>query len=146
MKASVKALALAMLVALVAVGCSKVEKILPKKDGKWKMESAKYDWYMNGTLDSTWTEMGTDSSDIWEFLKDGAGNIISTDTTLPFTWSVNDDNDAVTICQSFSGISFCVTQEVLESSKNEQVWFYSDKEAGDSTWTETTGTMVRVEN
>ncbi|MFN8397193.1 MAG: hypothetical protein U0176_21395 [Bacteroidia bacterium] len=144
MKASVKALALAMLVALVAVGCSKVEKILPKKDGMWKQTSAKYDWYNNSTLDSSWTETAGDSADVWEFLKDGVGNIISTDTTMAFTWSVNDDNDAVTICQSFSGLSFCVTMDVLESEKNKQVWFYSDKETGDSTWTETTSTMERV--
>lgn len=145
MKASVKALALAMLVALVAVGCSKVEKILPKKDGKWKQTSAKYDWYNNNTLDSSWTETATDSADVWEFLKDGVGNIISTDTTTAFTWSVNDDNDVVTICQSFSGLSFCVAMDVLESEKNKQVWFFSDKETGDSTWTETTSTMERVD-
>lgn len=145
MKSSVKALLLATLVAFVAVGCSKVEKILPKKDGKWKQTSAKYEYYVNGTLDSTWTETATDSADVWEFLKDGMGNIISTDTTLPFTWSVNDDNDKVTICFDFLGLQICSTSEVLESSKNKQVWFSTDEEAGDSMWTETTGTMERVD-
>lgn len=146
MKTSVKAFAIAALMAIVAVGCSKIEKILPKKDGKWKGESVEVKEYVSNTLDSTYTEIPNDSDGVWEFLKDGEGNIILPDTTMPFTWTVNDDNDEVTICQSFGSAQICFTQTVLESEKNRQVWFFTSKETGDTNWTEQTTTMVRVDD
>jgi len=145
MKSFIKVFAVTLMLAVVAVSCGKVEKILPKKDGKWKTTSTSTAIYMNSVLDTTVVTLSNDSSDVMEFLKDGVGNVISTDTTTSFTWSVNDNNDEITICQTFLSVQLCVTSTILESSKNEMTWFYTDKVTGDTNWSESTSINTRVE-
>lgn len=138
-----KVLALTALMAIVIVGCSKVEKILPKKDGTWKTTSSVSRVYVNSALDTTITQT-TGFDETVTFEKDGIGSITDPDTTIAFTWTVNDNQDEVTMCFDFGGISLCQTSTVLESEKDKQVWMTSDKASGDVDWTETDATMERV--
>lgn len=145
MKNSFKAILAVLMVATLTVGCSNVEKILPKKDGKWKIVSVKYEEYVNNTLDSTAIEPGV--GEFYEFVKDGTGTFTDPDTSYAFEWSVNDDKDEVTMCVDFfgGGTQFCFTNTVLTSEKNNQTWFYSDKVSGDVNWIDQTVELERVE-
>lgn len=137
---SISALAL---VCIIAVSCGKVEKILPKKDGTWKSTSTTYRDFVNNTLDSTYTD--TEASTM-VFEKDGTGYSYTTnvDSTDAFTWTVNDDNDIVTICQDFLGASFCVAFDVIESSKDSQTWMTTFQSGTAGTYTESEATFTRV--
>jgi hypothetical protein len=133
------------MVAVAAVGCKKVEKILPKKDGTWKATSITYYEYENSSLDTTYTE--TNNPEIYTFEKDGTGTISDGTDTANTTWEVNDDNDVIKLCAAFPGSSiyFCTDYDILESDKDRQVWRGSDKETGDTFWTETEATLERVD-
>lgn len=122
MKSSLKSFAVIALVALVAVACNKVEKILPKKDGLWVGTSQTVVSYVNDSLTSTETE--TDSLGQMFFDKEGTGYSadFQGNNKVDFTWSVNDDNDAITITDT-SGTP--ITFDILESSSKAQKWFTS---------------------
>jgi hypothetical protein len=122
MKVSIKAFAILAIMAIVAVGCGKVEKILPKKDGLWVGTSAHVVSYLNDTLFSDTTL--TDSLGEIFFDKDGTGYTADNGgaNQSPFTWSVNDDNDQLTIVDS-SGTA--TTSDILEVEKNEMTLFSS---------------------
>lgn len=139
---SFKTLALSAIIAIVAVGCNKVEKILPKKDGTWRAVSITDAQYVNNTLDTTYVD--NNPGETYTFVKDGTGSMTDTDTTIAFSWTVNDDNDQITLCVDFLGVQFCQPMDVLESSKDAQTWFYSDKAAGDTDWYESTMELERV--
>jgi hypothetical protein len=142
---SLKGIALIALTAMVAVGCNKIEKILPKKDGEWKVTEITFREYTNGGLDTTYIE--SNSGEIYTFEKDGTGELRDGTDVYDLTWEVNDDNDVVKICVAFFGPSvfICFDNTVLESEKNRQVWTNTDKETGDTTWTESDVTLERVE-
>ena len=108
------------LIAVVAVGCGKVEKVLPKKDGTWKTTKQEQRDYENDVLQSTTTAITTTK---FTFQDDGTGSYVDDGTTSAFTWSVNDDNDKITVCEEFGGISFCFTYDVIESKGSSQVWY-----------------------
>jgi hypothetical protein len=133
------------MVVIASVGCNKVEKILPKKDGEWKATEIIYRDYTNGSLDTTYFE--TDLSEIYTFEKDGTGSITDGTDTADLTWEVNDEGDEIRLCVAFSGSSvfFCFDNTILESEKDRQVWLGTDKETGDTTWTENEVTLERVE-
>lgn len=117
-----KTLMMVAVIGIVAVGCGKVEKILPKKDGLWVGVSSKIDSYVNDSL--TGTETQTDSLGEMFFAKDGTG--YSADYTgdqTPITWTVNDDNDQITIADSAGANG--VTYDILESSSKAMTWFTS---------------------
>jgi hypothetical protein len=107
------------LVALIAVGCGKVEKILPRKDGLWKVTSETVTEFVNGVQDTTYTD--TDSLSIVMFADDGTGYSTDFDgkNKLPFEWSVNSDNDQITITDS---TTIPLVFDVLESSNKEMTW------------------------
>lgn len=140
---SVKSFAIVALVAIVAVACGKVEKILPKKDGLWQATSQTVASYTNDSLTSTVTQ--TDSLGQSYFDKEGTG--YSTDfqgnNKTTFTWAVNDDNDVITITDT-SG--FAMAYDILESSNKAQKWFgtISVTVGTDVYKTEITGEMERV--
>lgn len=115
----VKLFSLAIVMVVAVSSCNKVEKILPKQDGTWTIKSQVSREYESDSLVSTDTE--TNVGTIF-FDKEGTGTFTDADTTTAFTWSVNDDGDVVTICQSFAGINFCIDNTVVESSKDAQSW------------------------
>ncbi len=139
-----KVLTLTVLLAIVAVGCSKVEKILPKKEGTWKTTSSVSRVYVNSALDTTITTT-SGLVDTYKFEKDGIGTYTDADTSVAFTWAVNDDQDEVTMCFDFAGLQICSKSTVLESEKDKQVWTSTDKVDGDVDWTETDATLERVD-
>ena len=122
MKSSIKAFAIVAVLAIVAVGCGKVEKILPKKDGLWVGVSAHVVSYLNDTLFSDTTL--TDSLGEMYFAKDGTGYSAETGgaNKVDFTWSVNDDNDVLTITDTSGTASM---SDILEVDKNEMTLFSS---------------------
>lgn len=121
---SVKSIVLVALVALVAVACGKVEKILPKKDGMWVGVSSHVVSYQDDSLTSDITQ--TDSLGSMYFDKEGTGYSLNfgSATQYPFTWSVNDDNDKLTITSTDSGAVASV-MDILESSNKEMTLFSS---------------------
>jgi hypothetical protein len=116
---STKLFAVVALVALIAVGCGNVEKILPKKDGLWVGKSQTVTVFANGVQDTSYTE--TDSLGQMMFEKDGGGYSAdyAGNNKVNFTWSVNADNDQVTVTDT-SGVP--IVFDVLESSGKEQTW------------------------
>ena len=103
---SLKVLALTALIAIAAVGCSKTEKILVKQDGTWKTTSTTTRYYNSTTLDSTITQT-TGFNETYKFEKDGVGSITDADTTINFTWSMNDDQSEISMCYDFLGLQIC---------------------------------------
>ena len=108
-----------MILAVVAVAmmsCNKVEKILPKKDGIWKVTQMTQTDYKNGTQTSTETQ--TDSLPTYTFNKDGSGSYTDGVDSGTFEWSVNSDNDKITLTEQ----GFGITMDVVESKKKTQKW------------------------
>lgn len=141
---SPKVIAAILILGAFVAACGKVEKILPKKDGTWKIAQIDYREYSTAGLDSSYTDLT--SSESYEFDKDGTGTVTDGSDIVAFTWSVSNDGDEISICYDIlGGIFFCVKNEVLESEKNRQVWTNTDKEDGDSTWTESDVTLERVD-
>jgi hypothetical protein len=108
------------LIAVVAVGCGKAEKILPKKGGTWKVTKQEQRDYQNDVLQTTTSAITTTD---FTFQDDGTGTYVDGGETSAFTWTVNDDNDKITICEVFGGISFCFTYDIIESKSNNQIWY-----------------------
>jgi hypothetical protein len=120
---SFKIFAFAAMLAVIAVGCNKVEKILPKKDGKWAGTSQTVAVYWDGTLLTTDTQ--TDSLGTITFEKDGRGTAYdyNGDVASTFAWEVNADNDKITINDDSTTTD--MTYDIQESSKDAQKWFGS---------------------
>ena len=139
---SFKFLAIVAIMAIVAVGCGKVEKILPKKDGRWAGKSADVKVYFDDVL--TFSEVTTDSLGESIFEKDGTGTMIDAEGgESAFTWSVNDENDVITITDTSNTP---MAYDILESEKDLQTWFYTATEdfLGTAIKTEITMVMERV--
>jgi|GEM_PF-2155024 hypothetical protein len=115
-----KSLFLVAVLGIVAVGCGKVENILPKKDGLWVGVSSTTESYVNDSLVST--EVQTDSLGQLFFAKDGTGYSTDTDGSnrTDFTWSVNEENDQITLTDT-SGVP--LVYDILESSNSAMTWF-----------------------
>lgn len=124
MKFSIKAFLAIAVMGIVAVSCGKVEKILPKKDGLWNQDSFRMVGYLNDSLLSDTTV--TDSLGVIYFNEDGTGYTQDEGSTSQsaFTWSVNDDNDVLTITDSDSG-SVPMPMDILESSSKAMTLFNS---------------------
>ncbi|MBK9451296.1 MAG: hypothetical protein IPN95_18185 [Bacteroidetes bacterium] len=146
MKSFIKVFAVTLMLAVVAVSCGKVEKILPKKDGMWVGTSQTVVTYVDDSLVSTETD--TDSLGKMFFDKEGTGYSVDFQDSnrTDFTWSVNDDNDVITITGTDSG-SVAMPYDILESSSKEQKWFgtLSFDIFGIVTKIEITSTMERAE-
>ena len=112
------------LVALMAVACGKVEKILPKGTGMWKISSSREVSYMNDSLLSDVTR--TDSLGQIFFGDDGTGYSTEFGSTTKdnFTWTVNSDNDVLTILPSDTG-AIAMPADILESSSKQMTIFFS---------------------
>ena len=122
MKTTVRVFAIVALLAAVVVGCGKVEKILPKKDGLWTTTSVHALTYLNDTLISDTTL--TDSLGETYFAKDGTGYTADNGgaNQSPITWSVNDDNNVLTITDSSGTV---INADILEVEKNKMTLFTS---------------------
>lgn len=121
---SLKAFAIIALVAIVAVGCGKVEKILPKGTGLWQVSSSRTVSFINNVQTSDETQ--TDSLGQIYFDKSGSGYSTDFGSTSKdnFTWVVNSDNDVLTITTSDS-IPFVFAADILESSSKQMTIFIS---------------------
>lgn len=133
---------LVLSLAMLAVGCNKVEKILPKKDGLWNVTNLTSKTYFNNALISTQSDNNPGMT--YEFNKDETGTYKDATDTQNFTWSVNADNDVLTICQEVNSITICLDLDIIESSKDAQEWHFTDQQSGSSAWQESELTLERV--
>jgi hypothetical protein len=122
---TLKACCLLLLLAMVVVGCGKVENILPSKEGTWTSTSSVYRYYVNSALDSTFTDTDTYT---FNFQKGGALTLTDVSGPHTLTWSVNPGGDIVTLCSNTIGSQDCEQYVVKSSSKDSQSW--SSKTAG----------------
>ena len=122
---SLKAFAIIALVAIVAVGCGKVEKILPKGTGLWQISSSRNVSYLNNAL--VYDQTDTDSLGQVYFDKEGTGysTEFGSTTKETFTWTVNSDNDVLTITTNDS-IPYVSNADILESSSKQMTIFISE--------------------
>lgn len=101
---------------LIVAGCSKADKILPKKEGLWNISSITYSNYSNNTLDTSYTdsEVGT-----LQFEEGSDGTITNSNgEESPFTWTYTEGPERIAMCyQLFSGI-WCVAYEITKSTNN----------------------------
>lgn len=134
---------LSLSLAMMAVGCNKVERILPKKDGLWKATSSTDRYYLSNTL--FFEETLTGDGITYQFEKDGTGIQKEDSTTINFTWEVNDDNDVLRYCEQDGSLLICYSIDILESSKDKQKWFFSSKQDGITDWQESEVTLERVQ-
>ena len=113
-----KVFALALVTAFALYSCSNVEKILPKKDGRWNVTSQTDEEYVDGVLITTTST--TDSLPTWQFNSDGTGEVFEFGGASAGTinWVYDDNNETVTITQDGIGLAF----SVIESSKDAQTW------------------------
>jgi hypothetical protein len=119
---NLKALLVVAVVAVAMVGCTKLEKVLPKGDGVWKTTSEVTVEYVNNVVDTTYSTPASELS-TYTFNSDGTGSVAYDGQTDNFTWSANSDGDQITLVPE--GTSLAVAIEVLESSAKAQKWFYS---------------------
>lgn len=116
MKTTIKSLAFFLILFVAFSACSKLDKVLVKKDGVWNIASQKTtSTDGNGTvlLDNTEANTGT-----LTFNDNGTG--VTTDNnnqTEPFTWSYSDSNEQITITDDDGDTTIW---DVLETSKKEQ--------------------------
>lgn len=106
-------------IALVAFGCNKEERILFRQDGDWKTTKETQQWYYQGILVQTDTDIHTTEI---TFKKDGGGTAIVDGSTEVITWSINDEGDEMRLCTVDGGFSFCNDITLVESTKDKQVW------------------------
>lgn len=110
-----KAMALAAFVAIALTACNNVEKILPKKDGRWDVSRVEAKTYFSGVLASD--TVITDGNGFMVFNSDGTGYTEdengTKDAGSDFTWTADDDKISVT------DSSGTLTSDVLEASKKE---------------------------
>ncbi|MFN8397192.1 MAG: hypothetical protein U0176_21390 [Bacteroidia bacterium] len=103
---------------LLVLGCSKIDKILPRQDGLWNVVNLNTITYVDDSLVSNTDE--TDSLGRYYFDKQGIGYLEDAlGERSDFTWEVNEENDWVTLTDT-SGAA--TVMEVVESSNKEQVW------------------------
>ena len=111
--------ALIFALALVAFGCNKEERILFRKDGDWKTTKETQQWYFQGILVQTDTDIHT--SEV-TFKKDGTGTAVVDGTTEVISWKINDEGDELRLCMIEGSISTCFDFDLTESTKEKQVW------------------------
>lgn len=142
-----------LLLAALMVGCGKVEKVLPKKDGKWQVTSQETRYYTHDNLDSM--EVLTSGLPVYTFNSDGTGSVTEGSNTTAFVWSVEDDSDDddfiddsdddINICQEFGGAQVCLEWDVRESSNKTQKWSAEIEDPSDDTKIEIDMNMERVD-
>lgn len=109
---------LAVVMITILTSCGKTDKVLVKNDGLWNIDKVTTVTETSGF--PTTTDEETDNGTA-EFRGDGTGTFTYPDgTSDEFTWEVSDD--VITLEQS--GFTFDYT--ILESSKSEQKWEYSE--------------------
>ena len=140
MKSALKTVFATIILALVVVSCSKVENILPKKDGMWKMASLTIRQDTNNVLFHTSTQ--SDSLPTVFFDKDLNGYTQDFGSTVKhnFTWSVNSDNDQISVLDS--GATKPTVFDITDASKNAETWTNVSIDTFLTVIYKTTGTYV----
>lgn len=103
--------------ALILPSCKTTEKFLVKKEGEWLASMLLYQHYENGTLTS---EESYSNHLVFVFEKDGGGSVKSDQLTNGLSWSVDEKDDRILICEQNQD---CIWYDVLQSEKNVQTWF-----------------------
>lgn len=123
---------------LIIVACSKDQKVVKQlADGKWKVTDLSYDGVSQP--DSLY------ANDIYEFEKckvkneDCGGTWTTVDplkgeVVTPFTYSISDKGETITITIEVLGISSTTAADIIESSDDKFVWSTTE----DDTLIETT--------
>lgn len=141
-----KFLALAAIFGFAFTSCTNVEKILPKKDGRWDVTSVDSKIYFDGVL--AVDTVITDGNGFIVFNSDGTGytedEARTKDAGSDFTWTA--DNDQITITDS----SDTYTSDVLEASKKEMMLSLTTEEEdplfGVTIRSESMTTLVRADD
>lgn len=120
MKARSNAIALLAIFCGMVLGCTKVEKVLPHKDGLWDVKTVTYEHYENDSLIER--TGGDENLPYYFFDADGTGYYKSFYFVqrFPFTWSVNDDNDQLTIQDTTS--TQPTVWDIVEHKRNAETW------------------------
>lgn len=136
---------LVLVLGIVASSCGKVEKILPRSGGDWKVTSYSTTDYVNSAVDSSYTTTDPDPELIFHFEDDGTGTYFAGSLGEPFTWTVNADQDEVNICRDISGggTLICSVNTIQESSAKTQVWFSTSQTTGVTSWQEVVFNLER---
>ena len=145
MKTSFK-LAIVAIAALIAVGCSNIEKILVKQEGVWNVTQFSFVEY---TAETAPNYSYTDSTEFdlapstMTFMDDGTGtftfNFLGQVEDFPLTWTATEDEFTLNINDVFDNP---LVYTVNESSNDAQD--YSLTEMGTETRGDTTATFDRM--
>lgn len=115
-----KKIRVTLILAVLAFGlfsCGKTDKILVRHDGKWNVDKITITTTVSG-FSSTSTE---NDFGVMTFKDNGTGTLEYSDgsPTDSFTWSVNNDNDVITLK---IGSDDPVDYDILSSDKDTQHW------------------------
>lgn len=131
------------IVVVAAVGCAKIDKILPRNEGRWDITNLNTITYVDDSLTANVNQ--TDSLGTYFFDDNGIGYLedFLGDRT-DFIWEVNEENDWVTLTDTAGSPT---VYQVVESSSKEQVWTTSlyNEIQGVVTKRDLTATMQRAD-
>lgn len=141
---NINIIAALILLAVIAVGCSKELKVLlTKADGKWSSASILTKSYVNSTLDSSYTLV---DGSTYTFDKSGSGTRVDAGgTSRNLTWVVNPNGDIVNICYPTVSVVPCADYFVLSSTKERQEWRVTTVGAQNGEWIEQDFVLTRLE-
>ena len=111
-----KIFALAMIATIFLASCATTpDKVLPKKQGVWDVNSIRFETYVNGAVagDSTANDQGT-----MTFKDDGTGTVSADGSVTNITWDYNETNETIRITDNSGSVDF----DILESAAKEQTW------------------------
>ena len=130
-----------LVVAGVFTACCNVEKVLPKKEGDWKVTNATTSVFVDGQAQTTDSTSTPDEDVIYHFDEGGTGSYQEGSQSSDFAWSYNKDTEQITITQD----GFAQVYDVLDCGKKAmQLFFTFEIEFfGITTRTETTFDMER---
>ena len=109
---------------VLVTSCSKLDKILVKKEGKWNIVNDHYVITAGGTvvLDTNMLNIGN-----FTFADDGTGTLTFAGTTITVKdWSADDENDRVTVTTTYAGVDETTIWTVLENKAKTQKWTRSE--------------------
>lgn len=133
----IKLFSVAIVIGIIAVACSKNQKVVRQLDGEWKVTEVKY----NGVVDNSYDY----SNDKYVFekcrvKKEACPGTYKTvdpskgETSFGFTYTISEKGTKITINLSFFGLTESSTGDIIEHSKKKFIWSVKDED-GDVTQT-----------
>ena len=124
-----KSLLTVALVAFAMVSCTKLDKVLPKADGVWKVTSEVYVAYENGVETEREVTAAADFG-TYTFKDDETGTYSAAgQADEAFTWTTNSDGDKLIL--TMTAFPIAVTIDVLELKSKSQTWFFAFEDGTD---------------